>query len=429
MSYLSRRATLWLLWLLVVMGGALIGYLLLNQQPAYLLILAFLSLAVAVVALTAYWRGQQWPRYLIVAWMSLGVGLLNPEPYVTYRFSTSVLLAPVLALVLADWRWVLAAAATSYFCLLARAGWSGVYADPFAIGMIATLVSGMALSRYLTDLALARAEEQAEIIDRERASLARRVQERTQELASANARLLQTNQMKDAFMSSITHELRTPLNVILGNIELLQDEIYGPLEDQQQRALGTVEQSGRQLLGLINDILDLVKLEAGKFDFSFDIVSVSDVCAQCARLIRPHADQKSLTLELDIAADVGTIASDPQRLRQILLNLLSNAAKFTPEGGAIGLRARRAGDAVDLTVWDTGIGISAADQELLFQPFSQLDTRLARRYDGTGLGLALVAHLVAMHGGRIDVESSPGQGSSFTVHLPASQPRGPARAT
>jgi signal transduction histidine kinase len=359
---------------------------------------------------------------MVVIGVSLSVGLANLEPYVSRQFSVSVFLAPVLALVLADSRWVILSSVTTYLCLLARAGGSGVYANPLTIGLVVMLVGGMALARHLTDSALARAEEQTRLVEQERAGLAARVAERTRELESANARLRQANQMKDAFLSSVSHELRTPLNVILGSVELLQDEIYGPLIERQQRALGTVEESGRQLLSLINDILDLAKMEAGRFDVTFDMVSVSDVFRQCARMIQPQAERKGLSVELEIAPDVGMIVSDPQRLRQILLNLLSNAVKFTPEGGAIGVRARRGDGAVDLTVWDTGIGISEADQELLFQPFRQIDGRLARRYEGTGLGLALVSQLVALHEGSVSVESAPGKGSSFTVRLPVSRP-------
>jgi signal transduction histidine kinase len=379
---------------------------------------------VIAIALGAYWRGHQWPRYLVVIGVSLGAGLANIEPYVTQQFTASVLLAPVLAMVLADWRWVIASVVTTYLCLNVRSGWSGVYSDPVNIGIAIMLGGGMALARHLTDTALARAEEQTGLIEQARVNLVDRVDERTRELSEANAQLRQANQMKDAFMASISHELRTPLNVILGSVELLQEEIYGPLCERQQRALGTVDQSGRQLLSLINDILDLAKMEAGKLDFAFDMVAVSDTCTQCMRMIRPQAESKGLSIKLEIDADLGMISSDQQRLRQILLNLLSNAVKFTPEGGSIGLRAKKADGFVELTVWDTGIGISAAEQEQLFQPFIQLDRRLARRYDGTGLGLALVSQLVALHHGSVSVESVPGKGSCFTVCLPINRPKG-----
>ncbi|NTW00779.1 MAG: HAMP domain-containing histidine kinase [Oscillochloris sp.] len=376
------------------------------------------------MSLGAYWRGYQWTRYVVLIGVSLGSGLLTIEPYLTQRFSITIFLSPVLALVLADPLWVIIAALTTYGCLLVRSGEADIYSDPVTIWIIMVIIGGMAVARYLTDGAIDRAEEQARLIDKERAHLAERVEERTRELSVANAQLRQANQMKDAFLSSVSHELRTPLNVILGSVELLQEEIYGPLADRQQRALTTVDESGRHLLSLINDILDLAKMEAGKFDFSFDMVSVSDACTQCIRLIRPHAERKGIVVKLEIDSAMDMISSDLQRLRQILLNLLSNAVKFTPEGGTIGLRAwsdQEAGT-VDLTVWDTGIGISVVDQELLFQPFMQIDSRLARQYDGTGLGLALVAQLVALHHGRVLVESVPGKGSSFTVRLPISQP-------
>jgi signal transduction histidine kinase len=424
MVYLSRRATLTLFGLLIGMGVALICYLLATPETLFNRAWAIVITVSLAVALIAYGRGYQWPRYLVVIGISLADGLLQMEPYISRQFSASIFLAPVIALVLADWPWVVISIVTSYVLLLWRAGGAGVYAEPISTGITIVIVGGMALARHLTDTAIARAEEQTRISEQARDSLAERVSERTRELSAANAQIRQANQMKDAFMASISHELRTPLNVILGSVELLQEEIYGPLGERQQRALETVDQSGRQLLNLINDILDLAKMEAGKFDFAFDMVAVGDACTQCVRMIRPQAEAKGITVKLEIDLDVGTIASDPQRLRQILLNLLSNAVKFTPEGGAIGLRARRAEGFVELVVWDTGIGIAAADQELLFQPFTQLDMRLARRYDGTGLGLALVSQLVALHRGSVSVESAPENGSRFTVRLPVSRPKG-----
>lgn len=414
-----------LLSLLVIMEAALAFYFLSTPQLTFHRVWALIFILLFAVALGFYWRGYQWPRYMVLVGVSLGTGLIHTEPYVSQVFAVAVLLPPVLALVLADWRWVILSTVTTYLCLLARAGWTGVYADPFNIGLSVVLVGGMALARQLTDTALERAEVQRLLLEQERTSLAARVVERTKDLSAANDQLRQANQMKDAFMASISHELRTPLNVILGSVELLQEEIYGPLGERQKRALDSVDQSGRQLLGLINDVLDLAKMEAGKFEFTFDMVSVSDVCNQCIRMIRPHAESKGVAVKLEVDPSVGTISSDPQRLRQILLNLLSNAVKFTPESGMIGLRARRLDDGVELTVWDTGIGISPSDQDLLFQPFRQLDSRLARQYDGTGLGLALVAQLVALHHGSITVDSAPGKGSCFTVSLPASRPLEP----
>jgi signal transduction histidine kinase len=412
-----------LLWLLLIMGVSLAFYFLTTPQITFNREAVIIGDVVIAVALGAYRRGHQWPRYAVVIGLSLGAGLVNIEPYVSQQVTMSLLLAPVLALALADSRWVILSGAAAYVCLLFRAGWVGVYADPVNIGFFSTLVGGMALARHLTDTALARAEEQTRLVDQARASLAERVAERTRELSAANAQLRHANQLKDGFMSSISHELRTPLNVILGSVELLQEEIYGPLGERQQRALSTVDQSGRQLLNLINDILDLAKMEAGKLSFTFDMVAVGDACGQCIRMIRPQAEAKGLAVKLEADPDLGMIASDPQRLRQILLNLLSNAVKFTPEGGSIGLRVKKTEGFVELTVWDTGIGISDAEQELLFQPFIQLDSRLARRYDGTGLGLALVSQLVALHRGSVSVESAPSKGSCFTVRLPINRPK------
>jgi PAS domain S-box-containing protein len=254
----------------------------------------------------------------------------------------------------------------------------------------------------------------------ERALLARRVDERTADLSAANAELARAAVLKDEFLASMSHELRTPLNAVLGLSEALQEEVYGPINDRQRRSLHHIEESGRHLLELINDILDLAKIGAGKLELDLEFSSMETICQASLRLIKQIAQKKRLSVELTIDPAVTLLRVDARRMKQVLVNLLSNAVKFTPEGGAIGLDV--VGDAtrqaVDLSVWDTGIGIAHDQMTQLFQPFVQLDSRLARQYEGTGLGLALVYRMVELHGGSISLTSEVERGSRFTVALP-----------
>ncbi len=254
----------------------------------------------------------------------------------------------------------------------------------------------------------------------ERALLARRIEERTAELSAANAELARAARMKDEFLASMSHELRTPLNAVLGLCEALQERVYGLLNEKQLKALSSIEESGRHLLALINDILDISKIEAGKLTLEIAPVAIGSVCQASLRLIQQIAEKKQIKIASTFNHASTTIQADGRRLKQILVNLLSNAVKFTSEGGALGLEV--VGDAkrnvMRFTVWDTGIGILPQEMERLFQPFVQLDGSLSRQYPGTGLGLALVHRLVEMHGGGIAVESVPGKGSRFTASLP-----------
>jgi PAS domain S-box-containing protein len=271
----------------------------------------------------------------------------------------------------------------------------------------------------------------AEALEAERALLARRVEERTTDLSLANAELARAAQLKDEFLTSMSHELRTPLNAILGLSEALEEQVYGPLNTQQRKTIQSVAESGRHLLALINDILDLSKISAGKLELDMEQVDIAMVCHSSLQFVRQLAHKKRITVISTLDPSVRTIQADERRLKQILVNLLSNAVKFTPEDGTVGLEV--VGDPdhqiIQMTVWDTGIGIDQADQERLFEPFIQLDSRLARQYEGTGLGLALVARMVELHGGGIAVTSTVGQGSRFTVSLPWQNLDGPSGKT
>jgi PAS domain S-box-containing protein len=264
-----------------------------------------------------------------------------------------------------------------------------------------------------------RMEIEAEL-ERHRTVLEGQVAQRTAALERANQELERASRLKDEFLANMSHELRTPLNSILGLAESMREGTYGPLSDPQDASLISIDESGRHLLDMINDILDVAKIGAGKITLNIDIASVKAICQASLRLVRQSAYKKHITVSEDLDDAVMLIQVDQRRLKQILVNLLSNAVKFTPMGGTIGLTVR--GDLerrfVHFTVWDTGIGIAREDQERLFLPFEQVDSSLSRLHGGTGLGLALVARLTEMHGGLVSVESEAGQGSRFCISLP-----------
>ena len=254
----------------------------------------------------------------------------------------------------------------------------------------------------------------------ERESLARRVAQQTGELRLTNAELTRANRLKDEFLATMSHELRTPLNSILGNSEILGEELVGSLNKRQHEVLGRVGQSARHLLNLINDILDVSKIGAGKLTLDIGPVEVKALCEGGLSMIRPNASKKSLDISFDHDPQVDMLIADGRRIKQVLVNLLSNAVKFTPNGGRVGLVVRGfpKKQQVQLAVWDTGIGIKPEDQLHLFEPFVQGDGSLSREHEGTGLGLALSKRLVQLHNGEIRVKSVHGTGSLFVVILP-----------
>src|SRR5271157_1489072 len=241
-----------------------------------------------------------------------------------------------------------------------------------------------------------------------------------QVLAAANAELARAARLKDEFLASMSHELRTPLNGILNISQSLHEQVYGTMNSRQQDALHDVEECGRHLLSVINNILDVAKVEAGKIEVEPGPMAVEQFCQAAIRLVKESARKKRLRLSLHVDESVGILISDERRLKQILVNLLSNAVKFTAEGGEVALEVAgdRAGRQVCFTVRDTGIGICPEDLARLFQPFVQIDSRLSRMYPGTGLGLALVKRLTTLLGGDTRVDSQPGVGSRFTIVLP-----------
>ena len=250
------------------------------------------------------------------------------------------------------------------------------------------------------------------------AELEERVATRTEDLHVANTRLVQALQSRDEFLASMSHELRTPLNAILLRCELMNE--MGNPTPEQARSLAIIEESAQHLLELINDILDVAKIEAGKLDLILERVDVRAVCISSLQMVRHMAERKQIQVVEGFDDTAVILSADGRRLKQILVNLLSNAVKFTPEGGMVGLEVLTdpKQSLLHFVVWDNGIGIAEDDMPNLFKPFVQLDSSLARKYSGTGLGLALVQRLVKMHQGTVSLESTVGLGSRFTVSLP-----------
>jgi signal transduction histidine kinase len=244
------------------------------------------------------------------------------------------------------------------------------------------------------------------------------VKQRTEELEQEKLISEAANHAKSEFLANMSHELRTPLTSILGFSQVLLQQIFGSLNEKQQQYIACISSSGEHLLALINDILDLSKIEAGQEELLLEIIQVEDVCQACISLIQERANSRGLELILEIAPEVTTCVADQRRLKQILFNLIANAVKFT-EAGSVKLKVNETESTIMFSVIDTGIGISEADQAYLFQTFRQLDSSLARKYQGTGLGLALARNLARLHGGDITVESELGRGSCFTLCLPA----------
>ncbi len=237
------------------------------------------------------------------------------------------------------------------------------------------------------------------------------------ELARAKERAEDADRMKSAFLASMSHELRTPLNSIIGFTSLLAGELVGPLNPEQRKQLGMVKASSLHLLDLVNDVLDISRIEAGQLEIRRTPFDPAASLGRCVDQVSPAARTKGLTLALELAPDLEEIGSDQRRFEQVVLNLLGNAVKFT-DSGAITVRGRVEGNAFVTSVADTGIGIGQDERERLFRPFRQLDSGLSRRYEGTGLGLAICKGLVDLLGGEISLESEPGRGSIFTFRVP-----------
>jgi two-component system cell cycle sensor histidine kinase PleC len=216
----------------------------------------------------------------------------------------------------------------------------------------------------------------------------------------------------------MSHELRTPLNAIIGFSEMMHSGVLGPLADKYLEYCRDIRESGRYLLDVINDILDMAKIEAGRFEINPEHFSIDSVVTEALRVIAPRAEQKHLQLTIEVEPGLA-IEADRRGFKQIVLNLLSNAVKFTPDGGSVSVRARLAGDFVALAVEDTGIGIPESAMRKLGRAFEQVQSPLTRNHQGSGLGLAIAKSLAELHGGAVRIRSAEGVGTRATVELPA----------
>ena len=326
---------------------------------------ALLGIAVAVlvviVAVRAIRRGNRSARFLLLAWAALLIGLV--------------------ALPLA---------------------FLGVL--PYNAFTANSLHAGLGFDLVLLSLALGDRYNQA----RREAAVAR-TEARAMEIASRH---------KSEFLASMSHELRTPLNAILGFSEMLRERYFGGLTEKQAEYVDDIREAGGHLLSLINDVLDLSKVEAGRMELELSRFHLPSAISSAIALVRERAHRHGVELASDIDPRIGELEADERKVKQILLNLLSNAVKFTPDGGRVHVSAKLDTDHVNVAVSDTGPGIALEDQRSLFEPFKQVGKDAARKAEGTGLGLALTKRFVELHGGRIRVDSAPGKGSIFSFTLP-----------
>lgn len=247
-----------------------------------------------------------------------------------------------------------------------------------------------------------------------------RIQEQDAAIRAAKEGAEEANRAKSEFLANMSHELRTPLNAIVGFSEVLLEKMFGELNDRQDEYLNDILTSGQHLLSLINDILDLAKVEAGRVEVELSRFDFRQLLEGSLVMVKERAMAHGIALSLDIAADVEMVVGDERKVKQIMFNLLSNAVKFTPDGGQVGIRARAYEAFVWVDVWDTGIGIAPGDQHRVFEEFQQVGQGLTGKPEGTGLGLALTRKFVELHGGKITVESDLDRGSTFTFTLPIS---------
>lgn len=253
-----------------------------------------------------------------------------------------------------------------------------------------------------------------------------RLRERAAELEHARDEAQTADRAKSAFLANMSHELRTPLNAIIGFSEMMREEIKGPLDPVYRDYARDINHSGQHLLAVINDILDLSKVEVGRLQLCEDAVSVGDTIETCRRVVAPMAESAKVSLSINLPQALPVLRVDEVRFKQVLLNLLSNAVKFTPCGGRVNVSARIGAAGVTVAIADTGIGMKTEDIAVALKPFRQIDSALNRRYEGTGLGLPLAKALVELHGGQLDIRSTVGVGTTVSILLPPERIAGAA---
>ena len=326
------------------------------------------------------------------------------------------------------WREKYLWSAPSYFGGAALAMLLALMVESFGIYSLILCLPLSALLYYSYRLYVEKMEEKQRHMDdiqRMNRDLERKVRERTdeleilnQKLKESNAELIRANNLKSEFLANMSHELRTPLNAIIGFSELLMEQGPNPLLGDQREYVADILSSGWHLLLLINDILDLSKIEAGKMRLCLDAIEMEEVVEESMMTLKVEASRKEIRLEASLEGSLSGVVADRAKIKQILTNLLSNAVKFTPAGGTVQLSAARREGFLEVAVQDTGIGIRPEDQERIFAAFTQVDGSYARKYQGTGLGLTLVKRFVEMHGGEISVRSAVGKGSVFAFRIP-----------
>jgi signal transduction histidine kinase len=238
------------------------------------------------------------------------------------------------------------------------------------------------------------------------------------EIQEKSAQLEVANKHKSDFLANMSHELRTPLNAIIGFSEVLSERMFGELNEKQADYLKDIHESGKHLLSLINDILDLSKIEAGRMDLEVSTFDLPSALSNAMTLVRERAQRHGIALSLNVDKRLGAFQADERKFKQIVLNLLSNAVKFTPDGGRVDVSATKYDGKIEVAVKDTGIGIAPEDQAAVFEEFKQVGRDYTKKAEGTGLGLTLTKRFVELHGGEISLQSAPGKGSTFTITLP-----------
>ncbi|MEM7353310.1 MAG: ATP-binding protein [Acidobacteriota bacterium] len=424
---------------IVGMVGQRIGILQFDERWAHALAVVAVASALLFHRLYSLRLDRPWGLELHYVWMACDVVFLTWMVGLTHESSSLWLVwyltNSAAAAFVAGRRalvWVTLANCAAYLALLVALGEIGGFDRGLATALLHLALLYSASFFFLRGIADLRdkrlrirelAKEKSRQLEELR-RLTETLDRQARELADAHLRSQEASRAKSQFLANMSHELRTPLNSIIGFSEILREKLAETAEPRYLKFLGNILEAGRHLLGLINDILDLSKIEAGKMELSLEKVALADLAQGVRSVMLGVVGRRGIELTTDFPADLPALVVDEPKVKQILYNLVSNAIKFSPDGSQVRLGARRAepGDAdegsVEIWVSDDGIGIPPEEQAAIFEEFRQVDGDSNRAHGGTGLGLALVRRFAEMHGGRVDVESAPGEGSTFRVRLP-----------